>query len=154
MDFDWKSSEQLIQYLVGNASLGGNYQLNVGPTGTGLFQLAAIRRLREIGAWIDVNGESLYGTQASPLGKMPWGKITSRPLENGNTVLYLHLWEIQPDTALHVEGLTANVVEAKVLETGQSVTTESGTQGTWVQLPAELATLGLPVIAVVVERTA
>ncbi len=154
LDFDWKSSEQLIQYLIGNASLGGNYQLNVGPMGTGLFQPAAIRRLREIGAWIDVNGESLYGTQASPLGKMPWGKITSRPLENGTTVLYLHLWEIQPDTALHVEGLTANVVEAKVLETGQSVTTESGAQGTWVQLPAELATLGLPVIAVVVERTA
>ena len=56
-------------------SKGGNYLLNVGPTAEGEIPAESIRLLKEVGAWMKVNGESIYGTQASPfeipaLGKM------------------------------------------------------------------------------------
>lgn len=147
LDFRWKSTRSLIQNLVGNAALGGNYQLNVGPTGDGEFQPAAIRRLHEIGEWLRVNGESVYGTQASPLGTMPWGRITCRRMDQGVTRLHLHLWDFTPATALLVAGVRNAPVHAMVLETGQRVKTEVGAQGVWVELPHELAGLSLPVIA-------
>jgi alpha-L-fucosidase len=151
LDFGWTSTEQLIRYLVGNASLGGNYQLNVGPTPDGCFQPAAIRRLREIGCWLKVNGESVYGTCASPLGKMPFGKITYRADSTSHTY-YLHLWEYSPGTAVHVEGLHGSVREAMVLESGQSVLTQTSKQGTFFSLPSELKGLQLPVIKVLVQK--
>lgn len=149
LDFGWKSSPSLIRNLVGNAALGGNYQLNVGPTGEGEFQPAAIRRLHEIGAWLRVNGESIYGTQASPLGKMPWGRVTCRPVDPGTTRLYLHLWDAA--SALLVDGLRGEPTQAMVLETGQPVKTETGKQGLWLELPKEVGGLSLPVIAVDVK---
>lgn len=151
LDFDWKSTRQLLKNLIGNASIGGNYQLNVGPTGAGLFQPAAIRRLREIGAWLKVNGESIYGTQGSPLGSMPWGRVTARTLEGNQVRLYLHLWDFTPQTALLLEGLEGRPLSAKVLETGQPVTFSTTDSGICLCLPAELAGLELPVIALDLE---
>jgi len=147
MDFAWNSTEQLLKYLIGNASLGGNYQLNVGPMGTGKFQPAAIKRLREIGCWMDVNGESVYGTQRSPIDKVPWGRITARLLPEGNTRLYLHFWSVMPGTAVLVPGISQAPFGAKVLESDQPIFTEVGQAGIWVAIPKELTGLTLPVIA-------
>lgn len=146
-DYGWKSTDELLKNLVGNAANGGNYQLNVGPTGEGLFQPAAVRRLRELGAWLEVNGESVYGTVRSPLGKPAWGRITARPRPGGRTRLYLHLWAVTPGAALQVEGLAGTPEGARVLETGQPVDVAAGDAGLWVRLPGELKGLSLPVIA-------
>ena len=146
-DFGWKSTRTLIQHLVGNAALGGNYQLNVGPMGDGRFQPAATRRLHELGAWLRVNGEAIYGTRASPVGKPAWGRVTGRALDGGQTRLYLHLWDVTPGTALLVPGVTLAPERATVLETGQSVKAEAGARGVWLELPRELGGLSLPVIA-------
>jgi len=151
LDYDWKSTEQLLRNLVGNASMGGNYQLNVGPMADGRFQPAAIKRLREIGAWMDVNGEAIYGTVASPLGKMPWGRMTARHLDGGGTRLYLHLWEYTPGTAIRVDGLSGKPTCARVLESGQSVPVQAGSDGVWLRLPEALAGIDLPVIALDLE---
>ncbi len=147
LDFDWKSTATLIRNLVGNAALGGNYQLNVGPTGEGQFQPAALRRLREIGAWLRVNGEAIYGTQASPAGKLPWGRITCRRLDDQRLRLYLHLWEFTPGTALFVPLALGEPRRAMVLESGQQIGVEAGRGGVWLHLPRELGGLSLPVIA-------
>lgn len=145
LDFAWQSTEQLLKYLIGNASLGGNYQLNVGPMPNGKFQAAAIKRLREIGCWMEVNGESIYGTSASPLGTMPFGKVTYRK-EQGSSTYYLHLWDFTPGTAIFVEGLTGNILESRVLESGQPLATKVIENGTYVSIPAEFSGLSLPVI--------
>ena len=147
LDYDWKPTVQLLKNLVGNAALGGNYQLNVGPMPDGRFQEAAIKRLREIGCWMAVNGEAIHGTRTSPVGAMPWGRVTMRALEDGNTRLYLHLWDYTPGTALIVPGLTDRPLGARVLETGQPVAAEAGTGGLWVAVPKELRGIVLPVIA-------
>jgi len=148
-DFSWTSTVQLIKYLVSNASLGGNYQLNVGPTPEGEFQPSAIRRLREIGCWLGVNGESVYGTSSSPLPKVPFGKITFKR-QSGNLIYYIHLWEITPGAAVFIEGLKGQVKEAMVLESGQPVSCDLVDNGVYISLPLELEGCVLPVVKMVI----
>ena len=75
-DHDWKSAETLVRNLVDIASKGGNYLLNVGPTAEGLIPAPSVERLEAIGRWMRVNGESIYGTEASPFAETPWGRCT------------------------------------------------------------------------------
>jgi alpha-L-fucosidase len=77
-DQNWKSAETLLRNLVDIASKGGNYLLNVGPTAEGLIPEPSVTRLREIGAWMERNGESIYGTTASVFKRLPWGRSTTR----------------------------------------------------------------------------
>ena len=62
-DFNWKSSNDLIFNLVDVVSKGGNYLLNIGPTGEGLVPEASIERLKQMGEWMNVNSEAVYGTE-------------------------------------------------------------------------------------------
>lgn len=62
-DDNWKSSENLIHNLVDIAAKGGNYLLNVGPTAEGLIPQPSVERLRDMGDWMDVNGEAIYETE-------------------------------------------------------------------------------------------
>ncbi len=67
-DGNWKSTETLLRNLVDIASKGGNYLLNVGPTSEGIIPQPEIDRLEAVGRWMDVNGESIYGTGPTPFG--------------------------------------------------------------------------------------
>ncbi len=62
-DDNWKSAETLIHNLVDIAAKGGNYLLNVGPTAEGLIPPASVERLAEMGDWMEVNGEAIYGSR-------------------------------------------------------------------------------------------
>ena len=66
-DHNWKSSVELIRKLVEIVSKGGNYLLNVGPTGEGVIPQASVDRLEAMGRWLAVNSEAIYGTQAGPV---------------------------------------------------------------------------------------
>jgi len=109
-DHNWKSTEDLLRKLVDIASKGGNYLLNVGPTAEGLIPQASVDRLREIGKWMDKNDESIYGTAASPLGKLPWGRCTAKPGK-----LYLHIFDWPTNGKLEVPGLRNKVKKAYFL---------------------------------------
>jgi alpha-L-fucosidase len=73
-DTNWKSAQTLIRNLCDIASKGGNYLLNVGPKADGSFPEASVRLLGEIGNWMKVNGESIYGTQSANINQPSWGK--------------------------------------------------------------------------------
>ncbi|QGY45224.1 glycosyl hydrolase [Maribellus comscasis] len=113
-DDNWKSSESLIRMLVDIASKGGNLLLNVGPTAEGLIPEPSVERLKEIGQWMQKNGESVYGTSASPFFKLPWGRCTTKEAESGN-LLYLHVFDWPRDGVLRVPGLDARIKDVYLL---------------------------------------
>ncbi len=97
-DDKWKSSETLIRNLIDIASKGGNYLLNVGPTAEGLIPHPSVERLAEIGRWMKINGEAIYGTTASPFPtQLDFGRATSK-----RSVVYLHVFNWPSDGNLRV----------------------------------------------------
>ena len=84
-DHNWKSAETLIRNLVDIASKGGNYLLNVGPTSEGLIPEPSVERLKAIGKWMDVNGESIYGTTASPFKRTV--RSTGAPADSSSCLM-------------------------------------------------------------------
>ena len=78
-DENWKSTETLVRNLIDIASKGGNYLLNVGPTAQGEIPAASVERLGGMGKWMAVNGESIYGTSASPFKEqLAFGRATTK----------------------------------------------------------------------------
>lgn len=62
---DYKSARELILILVDLVSRGGNFLLDIGPTADGRIPVVMQDRLVEIGRWLEVNGEAIYGTRAA-----------------------------------------------------------------------------------------
>lgn len=60
---DYSTGEELIHLLIDKVSRGGNLLLNVGPTADGRIPVIMQQRLAEIGSWLKVNGEAIYGTR-------------------------------------------------------------------------------------------
>ncbi len=60
---DYNSAQALVLMLCDLVSLGGNLCLNVGPFADGKIPVIMQERLLQIGAWLDVNGEAIYGTR-------------------------------------------------------------------------------------------
>jgi len=65
-DDEYKSTRQLVHLLVDIVAKGGNFLLNVGPDADGELHAPALERMSEIGRWMRVNGEAIYGTRAVP----------------------------------------------------------------------------------------
>jgi len=91
-DNHWKSSEDLIRTLIDVTSKGGNLLLNVGPTSEGLFPDSSIKRLNDIGEWMKVNSDAIYGTHAGPFHELPWGRCTQK-VKGKNTILYFFVFD-------------------------------------------------------------
>ncbi len=110
----------LIHKLIDIASKGGNFLLNVGPTAEGVFPDAINQRLAQIGEWMKVNGESIYGTTQSPFRKLPFeGRVTAK----GDT-LYLHVFQ-RPESGLKLNDLETPVSSARALDGDEKLTVKT-----------------------------
>ncbi len=88
LDTNWKSSADLIRKLAETCSKGGNLLLNVGPTAEGEFPQPCVERLQEVGRWLKINSDSIYGTHAGPFFNLSWGCATRK-----DNRLYLHVFK-------------------------------------------------------------
>src|SRR5262249_36889607 len=105
-DNKWKAKETIIRNLIDIASKGGNYLLNVGPTAEGLIPQPSVERLAEVGKWMKVNGEAIYGTTAGPFAKqLSFGRATSKP---GRVYLLVFDWPAEGKLKLPSWGKTVN----------------------------------------------
>ena len=108
LDTEWKSTTTLLQSLISNVSLNGNFLLNIGPKSDGDVPYEISQRLLEIGNWLKINGESVYGSGASDLQETmhDWGRITCKKSQNG-TNLYLHIFNWPFNNQLNITGITS-----------------------------------------------
>ncbi len=125
-DNNWKSTKTLIHNLCDIASKGGNYLLNVGPKADGTFPEQSIQTLKEIGAWMKMNGEAIYASKPGNLYGIPWGRATQKE-SNGNTILYLSVFDWPANGNIWIPGLTNEIISASLLMDHRSLTTEKGT---------------------------
>jgi alpha-L-fucosidase len=151
LEKQWKSSTTLLQSLIGNVSLNGNYMLNIGPRANGDVPYEIERRLLDMGKWLSENGESIYGSQAFDLVKdqHDWGKITCKQHPDGRTSLYLHIYNWPLSHELPVTGIKDKPEKAYLLaDPQQSALTFNSKDGfTLLELPGEAPD---PLVSVVV----
>ncbi len=147
---DWKSTQTLIRNLCNTASKGGNYLLNVGPTGQGEIPAPSLERLAQIGQWMKVNSAAIYATSAGPFPKeLKWGRATTK----GN-MLYLMIFDIPADHTLLLPGLKTKAKSAWLLADAAKtpLTTAAIDRGTTVTLLENLvADPNATVVAVELE---
>ncbi len=105
-----KSPGHFIELLAKAAARGGNILLNIGPKGDGKIDGKDLAILDAVGAWMKVNGDSIRGTEKTPLPVQAWGESTRK----GNT-LYLHVLTWPARGRIVVGGLKTAVKKAYLL---------------------------------------
>ena len=128
-DNNWKSTETLIRNLCDIASKGGNYLLNVGPNAEGLIPAPSIERLAQVGEWMKVNGEAIYGTGPTLFGAEA-GKFSDTEKDSKGQPKFIPAWEWRcttkpgkmyieifdwPTSAFHLSGVKDKVTKAYLL---------------------------------------
>jgi alpha-L-fucosidase len=129
-DTRWKSTADLLRKLAEVNSKGGNFLLNVGPDAEGRIPEACADRLREVGAWLRSNGESIYGTTAGPFWYLSWGYASRK----GQT-LYLHVFDWPKDGLLRVPLHNATTKAWLLKKPDEPLQVDKGERGLVVHVP-------------------
>lgn len=140
-DHDYKSSQFLIRSLVEVASRGGNFLLNVGPRPDGTIQPEFQERLRAIGDWISVNGDSIYGTTYGPVQGVKEIRTTAK-----RETVFVHIFD-WPSASLHVPDFSRKIIAAHLLATGQPLTYRQSEAGLQINLPSRAPDVDVNVVA-------
>ena len=146
-DDAWKSPKDIIEFLALCGARGVNLLLNVGPTPEGTLLPEEIERLKEVGEWMKVNGESIYGTHYSPVDyDFWWGAMTQK-----DKTIYLHVLEWKPE-GIEFNGIVGKPSKAYFLADPKRkalpVTYEANGHVTKVEVPANAPDSRNTVIAV------
>ena len=89
-DQNYKSVETVIRYLVKAAGKNANLLLNLGPQPNGELPQMGLSILKEVGEWLSINGETIYGTRGGCVSPHAWGVTTSK-----DNKLYVHILDLK-----------------------------------------------------------
>jgi len=152
-DHDYKTAGDLIGDLVDVVSKNGALLLNVGPRADGTIPQIEQDMLREIGHWLNINGEAIYNTRAWDVfgegpTEIPEGSFTDtkrnpftsadiRFTKNGNTVYALLLAYPENGEAIITSLASANITNVTMLGSNETITWSQNSAGLHVSVPSE-----------------
>jgi alpha-L-fucosidase len=114
-DDGWKSPKTVIRNLITCAHDGGNYLLNIGPTGDGSIPPESVRILSNVGQWTHKNGMAIYGADRCQPTRSRFASFS----RNGNTLfMHVHYW---PGSTVVLGNLLNKVKSVRMLDTNQPV---------------------------------
>lgn len=134
-DQNYKSPKTLIHYLVKAAGMNANLLMNIGPQPDGSLPDLSIDRLKEIGDWMNIYGETIYGTRGGVITPRDWGVTTQK----GNK-LYVHILNL-PDKALFLPLTNLKVNKAVLFKDRSALKFRQDKQGVFIQfseVPADI----------------
>ena len=141
-DTVYKSTEELIRYLVSTSGKGANLLLNIGPQANGELPAEALARLKEMGEWLRKYGDAVYGTTAGDIKAQDWGVTTRK----GNR-LFIHIFNLKAKAlslplACKVSKafIFENKSEIKFTKSGDGVTLHFDTEPSGIDHIVELIT--------------
>ena len=117
-----RSTKELVHLLIKSAGLGANFLLNIGPTPEGEVREAHKKRLLEMGDWLKIYGETIYGTRKSFMKPAVWGVA----VEKGDKV-YLHI--TNPDlikNQIELEDFPYQLADGYHFESGEKIKINTG----------------------------
>jgi len=134
-DLSWKPASKLVRELCDIVSRGGNLLLNIGPDQDGGVPAECVRRLQELGRWLQVNGEAIYGTEAGAFASSDSLCFTRK----GDTHYAIALkW---PGETLLLPGVTPETAcEITLLGSGLRLRWEAVPEGCRIHIPWMLQT--------------
>ena len=132
-DDSYKSTPELIRYLVRASGRNANLLLNVGPMPNGELPKEAVTRLQDVGQWLNKYGDSVYGTRGGPFAPGLWGVSTQK----GNKV-YVHVLDSPGETLVLPQPKSA-VRSISLMKDGSKVKYAENEYGLLVKLPARQA---------------
>ena len=125
-----KSLKECIDALVRTAGGDGNFLFNVGPMPDGRIEPRQIDRLKEMGAWLDKHGQTIYGTRGGPF----WSTSRVLSTHKDNTV-YVHVLQWVEDRVT-LPPIDKKILSSKVLTGGTAVVKQTDAS-IEISLPAE-----------------
>ena len=127
-DQNYKTTKQLVHYLVNTAGKGANLLMNIGPQPNGELPATAVQRLKEMGEWMQTYGTTIRATEAGDVPVQEWGATTRR----GDT-LYVHI--LNYDRRELYLPLQCRVVKATTFADGKRVGVTKTAEGVVLNLP-------------------
>jgi alpha-L-fucosidase len=132
----YKSSRKVIHLLTDIISKNGNLLLNIGPRPDGEWDSAAYARLKEIGAWLKLNGEAVYDTEADPQLPRQGSFVFTR---KAGIIYAIYQWkegETIPATLQLTGKIFSAVKKVSLLSNKQKITSTPKEDGLQIQLNA------------------
>ncbi|MBG47630.1 MAG: alpha-L-fucosidase [Pseudozobellia sp.] len=134
----YMSGREAVHTLVDIVAKGGNLLLNIAPSPKGEWDEGAYRLLEEIGAWMKVNDEAIYGTEAMVPYKYENICVTSKP--SGEVYLIYMVDKDQKDvpSEIYFEGLAPKGGKAQLLGSKKRLKWKKKEKGISIEIPEEV----------------
>lgn len=126
-DRNYKSSKQLIHYLINAAGRNANFLLNIGPLPDGTVQQEFTDSLKIVGEWMKKNGTSIYGTRGNIIAPQEWGMVTAK-----EKTFYVHVLAPVNGPFIFLPNLKQKIKSAKLFNQGTTVNFKQTEEGVFI----------------------
>lgn len=131
--YNYNTSKELVDILIDKVSHGGNFLLNVGPTSDGRIPVIMQERLADIGKWLKVNGDAIYGTSMWKVAQQQ-KDISAFFTVKGND-LYV-ICTKYPTSAITINGLDNKPSSVNMLGTDAKIKYSAGSKSVKITPPS------------------